>query len=339
MQEFDIDLGDIKFKFGKLGINEITHPIQFTHSETHGIGTDWPSPYQSGTVTDGTPDDNHAAVSGNHGTSGGGQWATANSVSTSIKVDGSEVAQDGANIFTDKVELTTINEVTNKVNINLDTGDKSRVDYIETVKYTFERNRMAIEVELEALEDFYINWYMGLQITRPGWNTDAYFNHDLTQTDLYVQDANQLDSGTKSQSPDMERATMRNNKGDVIHVMLDKDFGVGYSKIRDSDTICYLRDSFQKFYYHLVKNNNALIVPKGEKVRYRGVYIFGKNKANNATNVTYFTEGGIKKAYVDFKGIATENIKYTSVEESFNCTFGDNKITSAIANAYAKVIL
>src|SRR5699024_5501256 len=229
-QEFDIDLGDIKLKFGKLGINEITHPIQFTHSDTHSIATDWPSPYQSGTATDGTPDGNHAAVSGNHGTSGGGQWATANSVSTSIKVDGNEVAQDGANVFADKVELTTSNEVTNKVNIDLDTGVRSRIDYIETVKYTFEHNRMAIEVELEALEDFYINWYMGLQVTRPGWNHDAYFNHDLEQTDLYIQDNSQLNSGKKEKSPNMDRATLRNNKGDVIHVTIDKEFGIGYSK-------------------------------------------------------------------------------------------------------------
>lgn len=290
-------------------------------------------------MTDGTPDDNHAAVSGNHGTSGGGQWATANSVSTSIKVDDNEVSQDGVNVFADKVELSTINEVTNKANIDLDSGDRSRVDYVETVKYTFERNRMAIEVELEALEDFYINWYMGLQITRPGWNHDAYFNHDLEQSDLYVQDDSQLDSGTKAHSPNMERAIMRNDKGDVIHVMLDKDYGIGYTKIRDDDPICYLRDNFQKFYYHLVKNNNALIVPKGEKVRYRGAYIFGKNKAKNATNVTCFTENGIKKAYVDFKVIATENIDYTSVEESFNCTFGNNSVTSTEPNAYAKLII
>lgn len=290
-------------------------------------------------MTDGTPDGNHAAVSGNHGTSGGGQWATANSVSTSIKVDGVEVAQDNANVFTDKVELTTVNEVTNKANIDLETGVRSHVDYVETVKYTFERNRMAIEVELEALEDFYINWYMGLQITRPGWNYDAYFNHDLEQTDLYVQDENILNSGTKENSPNMQRATMRNDKGDTIHVMLDNSFGIGYSKIRGNDPICYLRDSFQKFYFHLVKNNNALIVPKGEKVKYRGAYIFGKNKAKNATNVTYFTEDGVKKAYVDFKVIETENIEYSSVEESFNCSFEDNKITSDEPNAYAKLIL
>ena len=198
---------------------------------------------------------------------------------------------------------------------------------------------MGIEVELEALEDFYINWYMGLQITRPGWNYDAYFNHDLEQTDLYIQDNTILNSGTKGNSPQMQRATIRNNKGDVIHVMLDNEYGIGYSKIRDTDPICYLRDSFQKFYFHLVKNNNVLIVPKGEKVKYRGAYIFGKNKAKNATNVTYFTENGIKKAYVDFKVIATENIDYTSVEDSFNCTFDNNTVTSTEPNAYAKLIL
>lgn len=88
-----------------------------------------------------------------------------------------------------------------------------------------------------------------------------------------------------------------------------------------------------------MKPCNTLIIPKGTKVSYRGGYIFGKNKAVNATSVTYFTENGVAKAYVDFKVIATENISYTSVEESFNCTFDTNTITSTEPNAYAKVLV
>ena len=260
-------------------------------------------------------------------------------MSTSIKVDGQEVSPNSEKVIFDKAELMTINEVTLREHINMNTGERQQVDFIETVKYTFEHNRMAVEVELEALEDFYIRWYMGLQLTRPGWNHDAYFNHDLEQTDLYIQDENILNSGKKANSPDMQRATMRNNKGDVIHVWTDKDFGIGYDKIRNDDPICYLRENNQKFYFHLIKNGNITHIPKGQKVKYRGAYIFGKNKAKNATNVTYFTENGIKKAYVDFKVIATENIQYTSVEESFNCSFGNNTVTSTEPNAYAKLIL
>ncbi|PAE27920.1 hypothetical protein CHI07_17145 [Paenibacillus sp. 7884-2] len=338
-QEFLINLGDITFNFGKLGINKITHPLGFTHSESHTIVTDWPSPYQAGTVSNGTPDNNHAAVSGNHGTEGAGQWATANSESTSIKIGGVEVLEDGSERTFKKAEMTTVNHVTNKANINLSTGVRSQVDFIETVKYTFEHNHMQIEVELEALNDFYINWYMGLQLTRGGWNYDAYFNHDLAQTDLYIQNEELLNSGIKAESPDMQRVTMRNQHGDAIHIFMDKEYGVGYSKIRDDDPIAYLRENNQKFYFHLVKNGNTLIVPKGEKVSYRGSYIFGKNKAVNATNLTYFTENGINKAYVDFKVIATENIEFTNVEDSFNCVFGTNSITSTAPNAYAKLVI
>ena len=290
-------------------------------------------------MSNGSPNPDRATVSGNHGTDGGGGFPTARSVSTTITIDGVEVDSDNTEKPFEKIEMITINEVTNKSNINLDTGERSQVDFIETTKYTFEHNRMAVEVELEAVNDFFIGWYMGLQLIRNGWRTDAYFNHDLVKTGLYTQTLDILESGTKEESPNMHRVTMRNNKGDTIHVETDKDYGMGYTKIRNDDPVCYLRENYQKFYFHLVKNYNNLIVLKGEKVKYRGAYIFGKNKAKNATNVTYFTENGIKKAYVDFKVIATENIEYTSVEESFNCTFGSNSVTSTEPNAYAKLII
>jgi hypothetical protein len=341
-QEFIINLGDIQFQFGKLGINQITHPIAFTHSETQNISTDWISPYSAGTVTSGVTDGNHAAAGGNHGTDGAGGFATANSISTSVLLDGVEAAQDGLRKTIEKVEMTTVNYITNKANIDLITGVRSRNDIKETVKYTFENNHMQVQVELEALEDFYINWYLGLQATRGGFDGDIYFNHDLSNTALTAINELRVDSGTKAQSPSMERLTMRKGM-DVMHVYIDKDYGVGYSKIRDTDPIAYLNQTTEsnsgKLYFHLVKNGNQLIVPKGTKVSYRGGYIFGKNKAANATTVTYFTENGVKKALVDFKVIATENITFTSVEESFNCTVGTNSITSTAANAYAKIII
>lgn len=327
------------FDFGKLGINQITHPVGFTHSTENGIATDWPSPYFAGRVINGEPENAKGAVSGNHGTSGGGGFATANSVSTSLTLGGQEVTADGTRRRFEKAEMTTINQVTLLQNINQDTGERNGVDFIETVHYVFENNHMNITVELEAVNDFYIHWYFGLQSTRRGFDYEAYFNHDLAQTELYIQNEELLNSGTKAESPDMQRVTMRNEYGDAIHIRMDKDYGIGYSKIRDDDPIAYLRENNQKFYFHLVKNGNQLIVPKGEKVSYRGSYIFGKNKAVNATNVTYFTENGIKKAYVDFKVIATENINYTSVEESFNCVFDKNVITSTTNNAYAKVVI
>lgn len=338
-QEFTINIGDIEIEFGKLGINEITHPISITHSDTHIQNSDWMSPYVSGTITNGEPDLNHATVGGNHGTDGGGGFPTANSVSTSLTIDGQEVAQDGIKKPFEKAELITVNHVTNKANINLETGERLKVDFIETTKYTIEHNHLAVEVELGAVEDFYINWYMGLQILRNAWRKDAYFNHDLSQMGLYTQTADILNSGTKAESPNLERVTIRNDKGDVAHVYTGKEYGVGYSKIRDSDPVVYLSENFRKVYFHLVKRNNILIVPKGTTVKYRGGYIFGKNKAVNATTVTYFTENGVKKAYVDFKVLATENINYTSVEESFNCKFGTNTVTSTEPNAYAKIII
>src|SRR5690606_17929946 len=112
-------------------------------------------------------------------------------------------------------------------------------------------------------------------------------------TGLTPIDASRVNSGTKAESPDMERLTMRKGM-DVRHIYIDKNFGIGYSKIRDTDPVAYLERVTEtnsgKLYFHLVKNGNTLIVPKGTKIKYRGGYIFGKNKAVNATTVTYFTE-------------------------------------------------
>ncbi|MCR1952821.1 hypothetical protein NSA50_17595 [Clostridium sp. DSM 100503] len=235
--------------------------------------------------------------------------------------------------------MITKNYVTNLANINLETGERLRNDYIETVTYSFERNHMKVEVKLEPLEDFYIGWYMGLQHTRDNYRKDVYFTYDNEKSSLIQQTSSRIDSGTKNNSRNMNRITFRDFNDNSVHIYIDKDYGIGYNYIGKNDPICYLRESYIKAYYHLVKNGNNLIVHKGQKVKYRGGYIFTKNNAENSTNVSVFWEDGKKKAYVDFRSIATENINYLEVEESINCSLGEGAITSTTNNVYAKVIL
>lgn len=324
--------------FGKLGINQITHPVAFQNGKSnYSVGTDWISPYIAGAIIGGQQSGNQAAVSGNHGTSGGGGHATANTKSTTIKVDGSNIG-NGYNGLAKKVEVTIVNEVTLKENINLSTGARSGVDFEETITWVMERNHMRIkELSIKALKPMYISWYMGPQFTRE-YNDSIFFTYDTNKPGIYTNDTARRNSGTKAQSPNMTRATLMNDNDNLLHIYVDKDFGIGYNHIGSSDVIAYGRDGGQKFYYHLIKSGQTLEFSAGDINKYRGGYIFVNDSGTNAY-VSKFVEDGVQKAFVDFRTIATEQIVYTSIEESRNVTGNGTSLTASTNNAYAKVVI
>ena len=336
-QDFKAYLGDVDITFGKLGINEITHPTVLKNNTTqHNITTDWISPYMAGSAIGGEPSGDYAAIGGNHGTTGGSGFATANNLSTTMTVDGASV-NNSVNTPAKKVTVIVKNEITLKENIDLTTGERASVDAIETVTYTLERNHMAVHVDLKALTPLYIHWYMGLQSTNVYFNK-AYFTYDIDRPSVYEYDRTKLDSGTKGTSPNMTRASMMNASDELMHVYTDKDYGIGYDYIPDDTVIAYLRENNLKFYYHLVKPGQNLMFDANQSHEYRGGYIFSKKEGTNAF-VTRFVEGGVKKAIVDFRSVATEQIKYSSIEESQNVTGDGSSLTASTNNAYAKVVI
>lgn len=337
-QNFSIDLGDAKTTFGKLGINEITHPVQLINKKgSSTISTDWISPYVAGQMIDGVQSGNHAAVSGNHGTSGGGGFATANNKSTTIEVDG-EIIGNNYSGTPKKVVVTIINEVTVKENIDLTTGERNGVDFEESITYVFERNHMRVsDVSEKALRPIYINWYMGLQFTRE-YNDAIMFTHDTVKSGVYADSSIRRNSGTKATSPNMTRSTLMNDNNELLHIYIDKNYGIGYNHIGGDDVIAYGRENNSKFYHHLIKSGNALEFATGDVNSYRGGYIFAENKGTNAY-VTHFIEDGVKKAFVDFRQAGTEELAHASVEEIQNAKANGVSITALTDNAYAKVII
>ena len=336
-QNFTLSLGDAALTFGKLGINEITHPVALRNrSGTNNITTDWISPYIAGLMTDGVQSGKAQAVSGNHGTSNGEGFPTANNKSTTIKVDGESIGNN-FNGTAKRVEVTIVNEVTTVENIDGSSGERAGVDFEETLIYVFERNHMRVyKLELNALVPMYIAWYMGPQMT--GLYRDSiYFTHDTAQPLIYDL-SERRNSGTKGSSPDMTRVTMINNSDELAHVYVDNDYGIGYNQIANDDVIAYKNATTGKFYYHLVKNGSALQFNQGDKKVYRGGYIFSENYGRNAY-VTKFIEDGIWKAFVDFRSVATEQMEYTSIEESVNVTGNGTSLTASTDNAYAKVVI
>src|SRR5699024_6522189 len=91
-QVVSVNMNDVTISFGHHGINKITHSVLVkNNTENHAPYTDWISPYQAGLIIDGVRSGEHYTVSGNHGTSGGGGYATANTVSTKVTVDGAAI--------------------------------------------------------------------------------------------------------------------------------------------------------------------------------------------------------------------------------------------------------
>lgn len=331
-------MGDATITFGELGINEITHPVKLTNDKgTTSIQTDWNSPYIAGAIIDGVESGNHAAVSGNHGTSGGGGFATANTRSTEVKVDDRLISNSYSGLVK-KIEVTIVNEVTLKENINLINGVRNSVDFIETTVYVIEHNHMRIkDVSLEALTPMYITTYMGPQFTRE-YNDKMYFTYDEVQSLVYTNTGTRINSGTKSESPNMTRATMMNDNNELLHVYVDKDYGIGYDHIGDNGVPAYMRENYGKFYYHLIKTGQTLTFNAGDVHSYRGGYIFAEDTGTNAY-VSRFVENGVKKAFVDFRSVATEQIEYTSIEDSVGVIGNGTSLTASIDNAYAKVVI
>lgn len=337
-QSFTVNFGDVTITFGQLGVNKITHPVSMRNKKgSSTIGTDWISPYIAGAMIDGQQSGNQAAVSGNHGTSGGGGHATANTKSTAVKVDGESIG-NSFNGSAKKIEVTIVNEVTLKENIELVSGVRARVDFEETITYVFERNHMRIkDLSIKALKPMYISWYMGPQFTRE-YNDSIYYTYDTNKPGIYTDSSIRRNSGTKSTSPNMTRATLMNNNNELLHIYVDNQYGIGYDHIGADDAIAYGRDGDAKFYYHLIKSGHTLEFNTGDINSYRGGYIFSEDYGENAF-VSEFIEDGVKKAYVDFRTVATEQIAYTSIEESQNVTGNGTSLTASANNAYAKVVI
>lgn len=337
-QNFSIDLGDAKITFGRLGVNEITHPVQLINKKgASTVGTDWISPYIAGIMIDGAQSGNAYAVSGNHGTDGGNGFPTANNSSTTIKADGVTIGENHSG-KPKKVEVTIVNEVTTKENIDLTTGVRNGVDFKEYITYVFERNHMRIsKLTLEAINPIYIALYMGLQFTRE-YNDNIMFTYDESKPGIYTDSTARRDSGDKRSSPNMTRSTLMNDNDELLHIYMDKNYGIGYNQIADNDVIAYSRENNGKFYHHLVKSGSALEFAAGELNSYRGGYIFAENKGTNAY-VTHFIEDGVKKAFVDFRQAATEELLHASIEESQNVEANGETLTALTDNAYAKVII
>lgn len=337
-QNFSLDLGDAKLTFGKLGVNQITHPVQLMNKKgTSTVATDWISPYIAGLMIDGVQSGNAYAVSGNHGTDGGNGFPTANNMSTSIKADGVAIGDNYAGT-PKQVEVTIVNEVTTKENIDLTTGVRNGVDFKEYITYVFERNHMRIsKLTIEAINPIYIAWYMGLQFTRE-YNDNVMFTYDEAKPGIYTDSTVRRDSGTKLSAPNMTRSTLMNDNNEMLHIYMDKNYGIGYNHIANDDVIAYSGANNGKFYHHLVKSGSTLEFAAGELNSYRGGYIFAENKGTNAY-VTHFIEDGVKKAFVDFRQAGTEELAHASVEEIQNAKANGVSITALTDNAYAKVVI
>lgn len=237
-----------------------------------------------------------------------------------------------------KVEIEITNEVTLKENIDLTTGARNSIDFIETTTYTIEHNHLRIkDVTLKALKPMYITTYMGPQFTRE-YNNQMYFTYDESKPSVYTNTGSRINSGTKSESPDMTRATMLNDNDELLHVYVDKDYGIGYSHIGNNDVPAYMRENNGKFYYHLVKTGQTLEFNTNDVNSYRGGYIFSNDYGTDAY-VSKFVEDGVQKAFIDFRQTGTEQFEYTSIEESRNVTGNGKSITASSNNAYAKVVI
>ncbi|WP_144561584.1 hypothetical protein [Bacillus mycoides] len=300
---------DAILDFDKLGINEITH-LRALYMQNNSSGylddlfselglqttltTDWVSPYGILAVNN-TLNNGGYTVGGNHGTDGGGGFATARHIETKLFCGGKEV-QDGEIVSSDKIIIQATHHISASNVINTTTGEK-RDCLKEIVTYTITRNHIKVSCYLEALEDLKITRYAGLQATQSIWDKYLYFMEDTIQVihDLAADDLAK-NSGL-SPTSHADRFVLKKN-GHVLMGYIDNNLGVGEKYVAEGQALIYLTEgAFGKVYKHTIRGTEVTL-KTGESLYYVGGYILSPDmqKTVAETACTYQKDGS--KMYV-----------------------------------------
>lgn len=299
--------------FNKLGINKITHIKKVSYINEskvtrdfsnqvlmYDVFSDWLSPYGMKALNNVPSEEGYGGaftVGGNHGTDNATGFPTSNSISTQVFVDGNEIFKSEIggtdNIVGAKncIEIITKNFVYASNVVNKLNGNK-RNSVIETVLYRIHKDTIFVTVELEALEDVYLNRYTGFQLTAPPV--------DL-QDRLYFMTENTFNEYRPSEYVGREILSCKKSEGeldrfiwhgenDAIICYRDKNVGISDLRHLNADENVIYKSTSTKCYMHNIsqKNPATVYLNRGQSIYWGGGYTFTS---------TGLKCDGVKKAY------------------------------------------
>lgn len=297
------DTNNLVIAFGKLGINEITHFKNVMYKAETNLTTDfnnlvnkyeilsdWLSPYGMKAYNN-TVDTSAITVGGNHGTTSGTGFPTAEHISTEVYVDGVKITKGNTIFARDLIEVVAKHHVSASNVINKDTGAK-RASAIETVVYKIYKDTIYVTVNLEALEDVNMTRYCGFQMTAPPLSMQdrLYFMTENSFNDYAIADYTGLEilSCTK-ESGDLDRFIYYGAE-DAVICYRDRFVGIGDFRYIEATDFPIYKSSSLKVYMHFIsqKRPTNVRLNTGDNLYWSGGYTFTH---------TGLSCNGVKKAY------------------------------------------
>ena len=326
---------NIIFKFGKLGINEILHPlaIYFQKFSTNGfedlelfqeIATDWISPYNFSAVNN-TVNDSTLTTGGNHGTNSGSGFRTAIPEYVECYADGRLITTDGLYKDLESVAFKSKNNIASSNVLNLDTGEGFRGVISEYTTFSIEHNNINAMVQIVANEDVIFKNYACPQLSGLGDIYSSLFFGGDTSANIITDFTVAYNTDTLANGSKVDRAVAESDKG---YLTVYKDINVGINDFRYTSTgsptgqittakKVYLKNfngrqatlsNGDTFYYNCVYSFNKKYECEGSVRAYKvnDIYIADFSEAVNKTYFIVDTEDINKKVEV------VENVNVTA---------------------------
>lgn len=139
----------------------------------------------------------------------------------------------------------------------------------EIVTYDIKANKIEISVEIEALEDLIMEKYYGLQTQNTIYNGELIYNGIGEKLNPYETSQSLPYSSSMKSS-----LSLRSKEDDhMLQVILDNSYGLGKAEYVSKDKPYAFTLEYGKSYFNLV-NGIELNMKKGEKVSWKGTYVF-----------------------------------------------------------------
>lgn len=289
------DTSNIKYSFGKLGINEFYHLKQIgTDYFNHNIITDWLAPYRVKANINPIADNPIFVTGGNHGSDGSaGGFRTGEPVSIEYFIDNKKLVPG---IY--ETEKPIVVKVTNKLcgynTIDRDTG--YRRDIIrEIITYKFTRNNVEVSVEVESLENNVEIWqYRGIQFHLRSWMSNAQTYVPTDDTGI-VDISTQTSFKSTAEGSEGTRLVAFNTNDDTIVLSVNDSFGLG--DFKENETFPRWWYNASKAYSNLTRENAGIVLNQLQSITWSGGYYFGKGLRRNGNEKAYFVPQNGKRIY------------------------------------------
>ena len=275
-----------------------TKDNNFTGERVMSTATDFVSPYGMLAVNNAVSGSvGSITVGGAHGTSGGTGFPTGRfGRFVKLELDGKNVVNGYHKGKVLKIDVQHYVSASNV--ISRSTGTK-RDTMLEERFYEITPRHHKVRVKMTALEDIKLTRYAGLQLTQPDFYHSFYRYNNKPEKILPVKGLSEgFHIAEEKDYQKLDRVVMFNDTSMLV-MLTDRTFGIGDGHLAPASTeeqeqspINITGGQFGKIYSHnLGRNNNDVLLRRGNSLEYRGGYYFVENTSTTPNIFRYEIDG------------------------------------------------